>query len=35
MAYRFTNPNPDRRIVGGCVIRGICILENRNGEINK
>lgn len=29
MAYRFTNPNPDRRIVGDCVIRGICILENR------
>ena len=28
MAYIFCNPNPDRIIVGDCVIRGICILTN-------
>lgn len=28
MAYVFCNPNPDRAIVGDCVIRGICILTD-------
>ena len=29
MAFIFCNPNPDRIVVGDCVIRGICILTNR------
>lgn len=28
MAYIFCNPNPDRIIVGDCVVRGIAILTN-------
>lgn len=32
MAYIFCNPNPDRIIVGDCVIRGISILTNSSWE---
>ena len=32
MSYIFCNPNPDRIIVGDCVIRGICILTNDSWE---
>ena len=32
MAYIFCNPNPDRIIVGDCVIRGVSILTNTSWE---
>lgn len=32
MAFIFFNPNPDRSIVGDCVIRGISLLMNKSWE---
>ncbi len=32
MAYIYYNPNPDRVIVGDCVIRGISLLMDRSWE---
>lgn len=32
MSFVFFNPNPDRAIVGDCVIRGISLLTSRSWE---
>lgn len=30
--FRYFNPNPDRSLVGDCVVRAICKLQNRRWE---
>ena len=32
MSYVYCNPNPKKKTVGDCVVRGICIITNKSWE---
>lgn len=34
MAYVYYNPNPSKKLVGDCVIRGISILTNQSWKLS-